>query len=190
MVADEVRKLAERSQRETKSISELIRDVQSGTREAVAAIEQGTLKVTEGSAEVASSEPVPPPLTNSRSACSRTAATARARRSTSSGIERDCIQRLIAPSIGLPFGRLATPAICASYDITPTSRNPGRSARYAASASTSALLSTSFGMCAVGFCDAGSSSHFARYARSYLAPTRLRSGAMPCVPYLPTVWHP
>ncbi len=51
VVADEVRKLAERSQRETKSISDLIRDVQAGTREAVDAMAQGTVKVNEGSAE-------------------------------------------------------------------------------------------------------------------------------------------
>ncbi len=51
VVADEVRKLAERSQRETKSISELIREVQAGTREAVLAMAQGTAKVDEGSAE-------------------------------------------------------------------------------------------------------------------------------------------
>src|SRR4029079_9892533 len=51
VVADEVRKLAERSQRETKSISELIRDVQLGTREAVEAMAEGTIKVDEGSAE-------------------------------------------------------------------------------------------------------------------------------------------
>jgi methyl-accepting chemotaxis protein len=51
VVADEVRKLAERSQRETKAISELIRDVQSGTQDAVAAMVQGTAKVDAGSAE-------------------------------------------------------------------------------------------------------------------------------------------
>ncbi|MCC7371433.1 MAG: methyl-accepting chemotaxis protein [Chloroflexi bacterium] len=51
VVADEVRKLAERSQRETKAISDLIRDVQSGTREAVTAMALGTSKVNEGSAE-------------------------------------------------------------------------------------------------------------------------------------------
>jgi methyl-accepting chemotaxis protein len=49
VVADEVRKLAERSQRETKAIAALIRDVQSGTREAVLAMEQGATKVNEGS---------------------------------------------------------------------------------------------------------------------------------------------
>jgi methyl-accepting chemotaxis protein len=48
VVADEVRKLAERSQRETKAISELIRDVQAGTREAVRAMESGSSKVEQG----------------------------------------------------------------------------------------------------------------------------------------------
>jgi methyl-accepting chemotaxis protein len=51
VVADEVRKLAERSQRETRAIGDLIRDVQAGTREAVEAMVQGTAKVNEGSAE-------------------------------------------------------------------------------------------------------------------------------------------
>ncbi|MGE3269423.1 MAG: methyl-accepting chemotaxis protein [Chloroflexota bacterium] len=51
VVADEVRKLAERSQRETKAISDLIRDVQAGTREAVDAMTQGAAKVADGSAE-------------------------------------------------------------------------------------------------------------------------------------------
>jgi methyl-accepting chemotaxis protein len=50
VVADEVRKLAERSSRETKQISELIRDVQAGTREAVEAMEAGAAKVEQGSA--------------------------------------------------------------------------------------------------------------------------------------------
>src|SRR5207237_5108990 len=45
VVADEVRKLAERSQRETKAIAGLIRDVQNGTREAVSAMESGNQKV-------------------------------------------------------------------------------------------------------------------------------------------------
>ncbi len=49
VVADEVRKLAERSQRETKAISELIREVQQGTRDAVGAMEQGSAKVEAGS---------------------------------------------------------------------------------------------------------------------------------------------
>src|SRR5581483_8562944 len=51
VVADEVRKLAERSQRETKAIGELIRDVQTGTRDAVGAMEQGAAKVAAGSAQ-------------------------------------------------------------------------------------------------------------------------------------------
>jgi methyl-accepting chemotaxis protein len=51
VVADEVRKLAERSQRETKAISGLIRDVQAGTRDAVGAMEQGSIKVEQGAAK-------------------------------------------------------------------------------------------------------------------------------------------
>ncbi|MFN8637150.1 MAG: globin-coupled sensor protein [Chloroflexota bacterium] len=50
VVADEVRKLAERSQRETKAIGELIRDVQRGTRSAVEAMGRGAEKVQLGSA--------------------------------------------------------------------------------------------------------------------------------------------
>ena len=50
VVADEVRKLAERSQRETKAISDLIREVQSGTRDAVEAMSQGASKVEQGAA--------------------------------------------------------------------------------------------------------------------------------------------
>ncbi|MGI5835914.1 MAG: methyl-accepting chemotaxis protein, partial [Chloroflexota bacterium] len=53
VVADEVRKLAERAQRETKSIAELIKDVQSGTKEAVVAMEAGSSKVQEGSLKAA-----------------------------------------------------------------------------------------------------------------------------------------
>ena len=48
VVADEVRKLAERSQRETKEIASLIRDVQTGTRDAVSAMEEGSSKVEIG----------------------------------------------------------------------------------------------------------------------------------------------
>ncbi|MBI2760017.1 MAG: methyl-accepting chemotaxis protein, partial [Chloroflexi bacterium] len=48
VVADEVRKLAERSQRETKAISQLIAQVQTGTRRAVEAMESGSGKVVEG----------------------------------------------------------------------------------------------------------------------------------------------
>ncbi len=51
VVADEVRKLAERSQRETKAIGELICQVQAGTRDAVQAMEQGAAKVAAGSAQ-------------------------------------------------------------------------------------------------------------------------------------------
>jgi methyl-accepting chemotaxis protein len=50
VVADEVRKLAERSQRETKAISELIREVQTSTQDAVHSMERGSEKVGEGSA--------------------------------------------------------------------------------------------------------------------------------------------
>jgi methyl-accepting chemotaxis protein len=50
VVADEVRKLAERSQRETKQIAELIRQVQSGTREAVTAMAAGSSRVEQGTA--------------------------------------------------------------------------------------------------------------------------------------------
>ncbi|MGE3272201.1 MAG: methyl-accepting chemotaxis protein [Chloroflexota bacterium] len=49
VVADEVRKLAERSQRETKAIGELIIEVQAGTRDAVKAMETGSVKVEQGS---------------------------------------------------------------------------------------------------------------------------------------------
>ncbi|MGE3268426.1 MAG: methyl-accepting chemotaxis protein [Chloroflexota bacterium] len=50
VVADEVRKLAERSQRETKAIAELIRDVQAGTKDAVGAMQAGSERVVRGSA--------------------------------------------------------------------------------------------------------------------------------------------
>ncbi len=49
VVADEVRKLAERSQRETKSIGDLIKEVQTGTQVAVQAMKNGSAKVEEGS---------------------------------------------------------------------------------------------------------------------------------------------
>jgi methyl-accepting chemotaxis protein len=49
VVADEVRKLAERSQRETKAIADLIHAVQAGTRDTVTAMQQGQRKVEEGS---------------------------------------------------------------------------------------------------------------------------------------------
>jgi methyl-accepting chemotaxis protein len=48
VVADEVRKLAERSQRETKAIADLIKGVQSGTRDAVAAMQSGVRLVEAG----------------------------------------------------------------------------------------------------------------------------------------------
>jgi methyl-accepting chemotaxis protein len=49
VVADEVRKLAERSGRETKQISELILEVQSGTQDAVKAMGEGATKIEQGS---------------------------------------------------------------------------------------------------------------------------------------------
>jgi methyl-accepting chemotaxis protein len=52
VVADEVRKLAERASRETKQISDLIRAVQDGTREAVSVMETGAAKVEVGSTNV------------------------------------------------------------------------------------------------------------------------------------------
>jgi methyl-accepting chemotaxis protein len=53
VVADEVRKLAERSGRETKRIAELIAQVQTGTQEAVAAMDSGAAKVEFGSEKAA-----------------------------------------------------------------------------------------------------------------------------------------
>jgi methyl-accepting chemotaxis protein len=50
VVADEVRKLAERSARETKTIADLIAQVQGGTAEAVQAMQVGAAKVADGSA--------------------------------------------------------------------------------------------------------------------------------------------
>ncbi len=49
VVADEVRKLAERSQRETRAITELIRDVQTGTEQAVRAMAAGSQRIEHGS---------------------------------------------------------------------------------------------------------------------------------------------
>jgi methyl-accepting chemotaxis protein len=51
VVADEVRKLAERSQKETRAIAELIGTVQEGTQQAVAAMERGGRQVTAGVAQ-------------------------------------------------------------------------------------------------------------------------------------------
>ncbi|MFN8559815.1 MAG: methyl-accepting chemotaxis protein, partial [Dehalococcoidia bacterium] len=50
VVADEVRKLAERSQRETKAIADLIRQVQRGTEDAVYAMRAGSEQVADGAA--------------------------------------------------------------------------------------------------------------------------------------------
>jgi len=49
VVADEVRKLAERSQRETRAIADLIKDVQGGTKDAVHAMKSGSAHVEDGS---------------------------------------------------------------------------------------------------------------------------------------------
>jgi methyl-accepting chemotaxis protein len=49
VVADEVRKLAERSSSSTREIAELIGQVQRGTREAVAAMDQGVKEIESGS---------------------------------------------------------------------------------------------------------------------------------------------
>ena len=53
VVADEVRKLAERSGRETKQIAELIAQVQTGTKDAVGAMDSGAAKVELGSQKAA-----------------------------------------------------------------------------------------------------------------------------------------
>jgi methyl-accepting chemotaxis protein len=53
VVADEVRKLAERSGRETKQIAELIAQVQTGTKEAVGAMDNGAAKVELGTEKAA-----------------------------------------------------------------------------------------------------------------------------------------
>jgi methyl-accepting chemotaxis protein len=49
VVADEVRKLAERSQRETRQIADLIAQVQASTQAAVSAVETASAKVEQGS---------------------------------------------------------------------------------------------------------------------------------------------
>ena len=49
VVADEVRRLAERSSRATKEIANLISSVQAGTEQAVAAMDEGAMRVEEGS---------------------------------------------------------------------------------------------------------------------------------------------
>ena len=56
VVADEVRKLAERSQRETKAIAQLIREIQDGTQAAVNAMSAGTEKIELGTARAAQAE--------------------------------------------------------------------------------------------------------------------------------------
>ena len=48
VVADEVRKLAERTTVATKQIAEMIQSIQSGTKSAVVAMEQGTKQVEDG----------------------------------------------------------------------------------------------------------------------------------------------
>ncbi|RMH09570.1 MAG: methyl-accepting chemotaxis protein [Nitrospirae bacterium] len=48
VVADEVRKLAERTTKATKEIGDMIRHIQQDTQRAVASMEEGTLKVSEG----------------------------------------------------------------------------------------------------------------------------------------------
>jgi methyl-accepting chemotaxis protein len=53
VVADEVRKLAERSGRETKQIAELISQVQTGTKDAVGAMDSGAARVELGSQKAA-----------------------------------------------------------------------------------------------------------------------------------------
>jgi methyl-accepting chemotaxis protein len=53
VVADEVRKLAERSQRETRAIAELIRSVQESTRQAVESMERGAERVETGTVQAA-----------------------------------------------------------------------------------------------------------------------------------------
>jgi hypothetical protein len=76
--------------------------------------EPAVTSVIAGSAPVAATLPVPPPFTNSRSACCRTAATASARRRISSGRLRACMSRMARPRSAWCGGASPTPAICAS----------------------------------------------------------------------------
>ena len=94
--------------------------------------------VTTPSATVRSTLPVPPPLTNARSAKRRMASTVSARRAVSSRIDRAWIARTTGPYSGRPDGASPTPATCASYAISPTSSKPGRSAMCCARRTTSA----------------------------------------------------
>jgi len=55
VVADEVRALAERTSRATKEISEMIKAIQTETRQAVEAMEKGVNEVENGTAEAAKS---------------------------------------------------------------------------------------------------------------------------------------
>jgi methyl-accepting chemotaxis protein len=55
VVADEVRALADRTTKATKEISEMIKAIQSETRSAVAAMEEGVLEVAKGSEKAAKS---------------------------------------------------------------------------------------------------------------------------------------
>ena len=71
------------------------------------------MSVTDGSVEVASSDPVPPAFTNSKSAYSRIAATALLRRAISSRIDRDRITPIAWLRIA-PAASSANPATCAS----------------------------------------------------------------------------
>jgi hypothetical protein len=74
----------------------------------------------------------------------------------------------------------AARGLCAAHRSDP---------RYAASASTSASVSSNAGMCALGRCMAGSRSQRVKYTRSYLRPTVERSGPIG-VPNFPITWQP
>ena len=82
--------------------------------------EPAATSVTAASAAVPSTEPVPPPLTK-RSGGS--AATTAARRVASSRADARCMARSATPRSGFA-GRSPTPAICASYIISPSSSSP------------------------------------------------------------------